>query len=156
MWSTITYKILFQMHIYVQLYFMYVIGGLMMDMRNDDYNLYVGEGCESPIWKSYSLPDESRLLNTHHRIMYHNILLDFLCYYTYKPFWQQLIQIVYCAMIHMQLQVSYYRIFAYVESIFPIVYTSCPDCLLCSHYHVFDLNIPYCICSHPRDATAQR
>jgi len=35
----------------------------------------------------------------------------------------------------------------------PIVYTSCPDCLLCSHYHIFDLNIPYCICPHPRDAT---
>ena len=144
------------MYIWVRLYFMHVIGGLMMDMLNDACNLYVGEDCEYLLWKSHSLPDESCLLNTLHYIMYHNIVLDFLCYYTYKPFWQQLTQLVYCVIIYVQLQVSYYRIFAYVESIFPIVYTSCPDCLLCSHYRVFDLNIPYCICPHPRDATTQR
>ena len=156
MWWAITYKNLHQMYICVQLYFMHVIGGLMMGMLNDAYNLYVREDCEYLLWKSYSFPDESRLLNTLHYIMYHNIILHFFCYYTYKSFWQQLTQLAYCVIIYVPLQVSYYRIFVYVESIFPIVYTSCTDCLLCSHYHVFDLNIPYCICPHPRDATTQR
>jgi len=33
----------------VQSYFMLVLGGLMMDMINDAYSLYVGEECESLI-----------------------------------------------------------------------------------------------------------
>jgi len=93
------------MYVYVQLHFMHVLGGLMMDMLNDAYNLYIGEDCKSLLWRSYSLLGESRLLNTLHCITYHNIVLDFLYYLIYNPFWQLLTQLVYCAIIYVQLQV---------------------------------------------------
>jgi len=44
------------------------------------------------------------------------------------------------------MQVRYFRIFAYVAEIHPLVYDACTHCNKSAHTYVFALNVPYCTC----------
>ena len=44
------------------------------------------------------------------------------------------------------MHVRYFKIFAYVAKIYPLVYDACTHCNKSAHAYVFALNIPYCTC----------
>ena len=52
-------------------------------------------------------------------------------------------------MIFYYVQVRYFRIFAYVDEIYPLLYDACTICKRSANTYVFALNVPYCTCATP-------
>ena len=52
-------------------------------------------------------------------------------------------------MLFYYVQVRYFRIFAYVDEIYPLLYDACTICKKSANTYVFALNVPYCTCATP-------
>lgn len=52
-------------------------------------------------------------------------------------------------MLFYYIQVRYFRIFAYVDEIYPLLYDTCTICKKSANTYVFALNVPICTCATP-------